>query len=479
MNSSRIRCLANTLIGSNHYFERNYKRSIVFIVILLTGFQGVAQERTASPFGPIATDYASIQAALDANRGRPVYLPAGDHRISEKLYLTGDQSGLFGPGRIIQTNVDRVILEIEHASQVQLRDITLTRADPDAETRAEGLLVGDCHDATIENVRVIDNRSRAAAISVRNSSNCRIINCVVRNYKCITVEDRLTHFLAGYAFQCIDGSGIVVNDCRGTVIQGNRVVEERLRPLQETQQKYGLGKIVKKAAVKPERVPQQVWDSEYTDNWHQGSGIVVTSPETTDRTQIVGNTIEYAAQGIDLHSDHVIVSNNIVFNSHVGMKAMHGSRNVLIIGNQFIKNDLWSIGLMPGAASHAALDATPTEPARGANIDGGSLIANNIISDFGQGDANWLWGNQRSPFLFDGGQIKTNPPLTDVLIQGNIVFDSGRQKTIVDGKAVVTRPTYRYAVIVARDNNPPEGLHFQGNLFHGGTDGIANVELTP
>ena len=69
-----------------------------------------------------------IQAALDANRGRAVYLPAGDHRINEKLYLSGDQSGLFGPGRIIQTNVDRVILEIEHASQVQLRDITLTRA---------------------------------------------------------------------------------------------------------------------------------------------------------------------------------------------------------------------------------------------------------------------------------------------------------------------------------------------------------------
>jgi hypothetical protein len=464
-----------------HRIEINQLSGMIctVLVMLCSGLQVSAQEKSVSPFGPVATDYPSLQAALDGNRGRLVYLPAGDHKLSDKLYITGDDSGLFGPGRIIQTNNERVILEIEHARNVQLRDVTLTRAEPTLEVNAAGLLIEDCHDVTIENVRVVDNRTRASAISARSSSNCRIINCVVRNYKRVTVEDRLTNFLAGYAFQCIDGSGIVVNDCRGTLIQGCRVVEENLRPLRETKEKYGLGKILKKAATKPERVPQQVWESEYTDNWHQGSGIVVTGPESTDRTQILGNTIEYAAQGIDLHSDHVIVSNNVVFNSHMGLKAMHGSRNVLIIGNQFIKNDLWSIGLMPGAASHAALDATPNQAARPANTDGGSLIANNIISDFGHGDANWLWGNRRSPFLFDGGQIETNPPLTDVLIQGNMVFDSGRQKIIVDGKAVVEPPHYRYAVIVAQGNNPPQGLHFQGNVFHGGADGIANVELAP
>ena len=38
---------------------------------------------------------------------------------------------------------------------------------------------------------------------------------------------------------------------------------------------------------------------------------------------------------------------------------MHGSRNVIITGNQFTKNDLWAIGLMPGAASHPAGDGQP------------------------------------------------------------------------------------------------------------------------
>jgi hypothetical protein len=53
----------------------------------------------------------------------------------------------------------------------------------------------------------------------------------------------------------------------------------------------------------------------------------------SDCTRLLGNHIENAVQGIDLHCDHVIVSNNIVTNAFIGMKAMHGSRNVLISGN--------------------------------------------------------------------------------------------------------------------------------------------------
>jgi hypothetical protein len=46
----------------------------------------------------------------------------------------------------------------------------------------------------------------------------------------------------------------------------------------------------------------------YTDAWQQGSGIVVNAPMVSDLTRILGNHIENAAQGIDLHCDHVIVS---------------------------------------------------------------------------------------------------------------------------------------------------------------------------
>ena len=62
----------------------------------------------------------------------------------------------------------------------------------------------------------------------------------------------------------------------------------------------------------------------------------------------------------------ITVSGNIVINAFIGMKAMHGSRNVLITGNQFTRNSLWAIGLMPGAAANAE------------NFDGGSIISNNL-----------------------------------------------------------------------------------------------------
>jgi len=43
----------------------------------------------------------------------------------------------------------------------------------------------------------------------------------------------------------------------------------------------------------------------------------------------------------------------------------------------------------------------PVAAAHSANTDGGSIIANNIISDSGHGDASWIWGDDRSPFRFE------------------------------------------------------------------------------
>ncbi|QEG42120.1 right-handed parallel beta-helix repeat-containing protein [Roseimaritima ulvae] len=398
--------------------------------------------------------YDSIQAALDAHRGRLVYVPAGDYEISEKLRIRGDGSGLTGPGRIIQTHAQQPIIEIEDAEGVVVRNLTLTRGAESWNTDNEGILAIRCGDLVIDNVRVIDNRTRSAGIALRDCTDSRISRCLVKNYMRVTVDDRTASADWGYAFNCTDGTGISVTNSVGTLLEFNRVIEENLKPTREIKAKHKLGDFIKKNEHKGFIVNQTMWDAGYTDNWQQGSGIIVTSPETSDLTRIVGNHIENAAQGIDLHCDHAIVTNNMVVNSFIGMKAMHGSRNVLISGNQFIRNSLWAIGLMPGAAAHAR------------NSDGRSIIANNIISDFGHGDAYWIWGNERSPFKFDTGQQADDPPLTDVIIQGNIIDSHGP-------------PRYRYAVIVAGGENEPQGLKFSNNLFHAGTDGIANVELTP
>ena len=400
------------------------------------------------------SEFPSIQAAIDANPGRVVYVPPGDYEISEKIRIRGNRSGLVGAGRIIQQNPGQPIIEIENADAVQIRGLTLTRPEGRMETDNEGVLAIRCDDLIVENISVIDNQSRSAAIALRKCTGAQISHCLIRNYMRVSVDDRTASQEWGYAFNCTDGTGLSVSDSTGTLIECNRVIEARLTPTPDVKVKFKLGDFVKKNPEKGTVTNQQVWDAGYTENWQQGSGIIVTAPEVSDFTRIIANHIENAAQGIDLHADHVIVANNIVTNSFVGMKAMHGSRNVLIIGNQFTRNSLWAIGLMPGAAAHPG------------NADGGSIIANNIISDFGHGDANWIWGNERAPIRFDTGQQPDDPPLTDVIVQGNIVQCIGP-------------PRYQYAVLIPGGPNSANRLVFANNLLHPGIAGISNQELNP
>ncbi len=398
--------------------------------------------------------YPTIQAAIDANPDRMVFVPAGDYLITEKVRVRGERSGLFGPGRIIQQTADQPIIEIENAHGAEIRDLTLTRPEGKTETANEGVLAINCTGLVIDNVRVIDNRTRSGAIALRQCKNARISRCTVRNYMRVTIDDRTPDPNWGYCFNCTDGTGISVGDSIGTLIESNYVIEENLIPTPEIKTRHKLGDWVKKNPQKGILMSQEAWDRGYSDNWQQGSGIVVTSPEVSDDTRILGNHIENAAQGIDLHCDHVVVANNVVLNSFMGMKAMHGSRSILVIGNQFVKNSLWAIGLMPGTAAHAT------------NTDGGSIIANNVISDFGHGSARWVWGDERSPFRFGSGQEPDDPPLRDVVVQGNLVQNIGN-------------PRYSYAVIVEGGSNAPSGIHFSNNLLPAGSQGVSNIELSP
>ncbi|MES2570620.1 MAG: right-handed parallel beta-helix repeat-containing protein [Verrucomicrobiota bacterium] len=426
-----------------------------FLSLLLTTALAVAQQPELK-----VTAYPSIQKAIDANPGRMIHVPAGDYEITEKLRLRTDNSGLHGPGRIIQTNPNVPIIEIEQATGVRVRDLILTRPEGRMETNTDGILAIRCQRLRIDDVQVLDNRTASAAIALRECRDSAVRGCIIENYSRITVDDRTASAHYGYAFDCISGTGIFVSHSSGTLIQGCRVVERHLLTTPEVREKFGLGKFVKKNSVKGSLISQTTWNEGRVDNWHQGSAIVVTSPEASDHTQLLGNYIENAGQGIDIHADHVTIAQNIVNNAFIGMKAMHGSRNVLIVGNQFTRNDLWAIGLMPGAASHPAVEG------KSANADGGSIVANNIISDFGHGHSHWIWGSERSPFKFDSGQEPDDPPLTDVIIQGNVLHS-------------IDTPRYKFAVIIDDGANTPKGLHFSNNILTPGTAGIANRDLPP
>ena len=202
---------------------------LLFWLILLCGgkLPAVVAEQPAQGLLSVAS-YPSIQAALDANPGRMVYVPAGDHLISEKIRIHDDNGGLCGPGRVIQANADAPIIEIVKAAGVQIRDLTLTRAEGKMETRHEGLQAMQCRDLVLENLRVLDNHSSRSAIGLHGCEGGQVRGCLVRNYHHIAVDDRTKSAQYGYAFHCIAGFGIETEHGSGVLIQANRVIEHRL-----------------------------------------------------------------------------------------------------------------------------------------------------------------------------------------------------------------------------------------------------------
>ena len=429
--------------------------------------------------------YSSIQEAITQNAGRVLHIPSGDYEITQRIRITRDGSGLVGPGRIIQANPAEPIIDVRNARDVELRDLTLTRPQGKQDTFVEAVRLEDCRDARLANLRIFDNRTKSGCVYVLSCSATDVIDCRIRNYMRVAVDDRAQSENEnrdwGYAFNCIDGTGIIVKASSDTLLRGNRVVEEDLLPTPQVKQEFKLGQFVKRADRRGKLVSETVWDQGYVNNWHQGSAILVSSQ--SKRTRILGNHVQNAAQGIDIHSDHVIVSNNIIDNAFVGMKAMHGSRNVIITNNQFSRNDLWAIGLMPGVASHSGIPATADSPAQPPNADGGSIISGNVISDFGYGSSYWIWGRSDArdgncfPIRLDNGQEPDDPPLADVLIQGNIIYDTGKDGIVEDGQLKPAGPRYRYAVFIHPGENGPKNIRFTGNIFHPGEDGVSNVEL--
>jgi len=451
----------------------------LLIVIALAGtVAGAPAADEPASVSSSAADYPSLQAALDANRGRTLLLPAGRYTIDDKLRIRGDHSGLAGPGWIVQTNPDRPILDIENARDVAIRQVTLTRPADPPEIRASAIVAINAEGLVLDDVQALDNRSAQGVFDLRHCDRAQVRHCLVRNYMRISIDDRTKSNDWGYAFRCIDGTGISVRESTGLLIEGNRVIETTLLPTPEVAQKFNLGKFVKKNPQKGELVSQALWDAEVTQSWHQGSAIFVSSPKNTQCIQIVANYVENAAQGIDIHADRVIVAQNIINNSFMGMKAMHGARNISIIGNQFVRNDLWSIGLMPGASSHAAAPGGDGQPPRAPNTDGGSIIANNIISEFGYGNAHWIWKDGTCcPIRLDGGQKPDNPPLSGVIVQGNIIDDPGPDGVIIDGQLQHPPPRYTYALLVYQGPTAPRNLRIAQNIFPPGARGVCNVKL--
>jgi hypothetical protein len=396
---------------------------------------------------------------------------------------------LTGAGIILQTDAKGPVIHIQGANHVVLRDLTVARPADSDDTSKAGVLIEDSDNVRVEDVRVIDNHSNGASIRLRRSSYGRVENCYILNYRRIAIDDRTGNPLYGYAFRCIDGTGIDVTESIGSAILNNQIIERRLISTSDTKEKYRLGELVEgKTPSKYGDLGHDVEKSGWTNNWHQGAAIHVSAPEKTSFTRISGNYIENSAQGIDIHSDNYICTENIVNHGMMGMKAMHGSRYGIIARNVFSHVDNWGIMIGPGAASHTAESSQDGNPGRGANSDGSVIISGNIISDFGRGWEFYNWAGTApdaatgAVIRIERGQTKSNPPLTDVLIEGNIVSEAEDDLDSA-GKPIPAKPRYKYAVLIDQAPKADDGYQYPrnirvvDNLFTPGQNGICNTKL--
>lgn len=426
-----------------------------------------------------ADEFESIQAAIDANPGRIVSVAAGKYEIDRPLRFTTDGSGLEGNATIVQTDAAQPVIVIDKAHDVRVLQVTLRRPEELEKSTASALSCTESENVVVDSVRVTNNKSQMAAISFTRCTNCRVVDSEIVNYKCIGIDDRTESSLYGYAFHCIDGTGILFQRCQSMVARSNQIIERDVLPTLERQQKYHLGELTdgKRESQLGELGKRSVHDGK-VDNWHQGSAVVVSGPDESRHVMIVNNYIENAAQGVDMHCDQTICSGNIVNKAFIGLKAMHGSRNLILSGNLLTGIDLWGILLMPGSGSHFAVPATEEDSAQPSNVDGGTVIANNIITDFGQGNDYWNFGGSRNDLgssyaiMIGAAQLQANPPLRDVLVQGNLVYDS--QSESDDARE---QPKYRYALFVEPSDPEPRNMRFSDNLFAPGTQGVSNIDL--
>lgn len=425
--------------------------------------------------------YPNLQAAIDANGGRIIVIPPGTYEIDRALVISSDRTELHGPARIIQRNANENLLRIENASEVRVANLTFTRSPGNQETNQHGVFALRCRDVEFTGLHVSENHTHSSIVA-QASRDIVVQDCTVINYKGPTIDDRTKSDRFGYAFKSVDGTAIQMREVDGVIIRNNRISEYRLRPTREVRDQYDLGTLTVVPDKPGRNTRQEMLDARYTNNWHQGSGIHLASPDATRRALVIGNTIEHCNQGLDIHADHVIAANNMVSHALIGLKAVHGAKNILMEGNMISFVDLWGILLRPGAASRSAADTRDGSPAVTENIDGGSLIANNIISNLGFGLQAWNWPDRSGAYglHLGDGPLPENPPLRNLLVVGNMVHDSGQDTVFLDGEWKKVPPRYGYAAFL--DTGSPtasRNVRFYGNLFDPGSKGIADTILSP
>jgi hypothetical protein len=431
-----------------------------------------------------STDYPSLRDAIDAHPGRTIYVPNGDHKLTETVMIKHSGTGLCGPGRLVMTDPSKDIINVHDVNDITFSDIKLTRPQGKGGGSRNGIHAERIEGLTIDGVSVTNNGGENAGLKIERCKHVVVRNCLVRDYKAVTVDDRTRNPNYGYAFKCIDGNGMKFVNCQSAQITNNRIIETALVASKENRDKYDLGRVTvlpdKPGLLAPRGLKE---NPNMQTSWHQGSALFFGHGDGDAQYSVIsGNYIEGAAQGLDIHADYITITGNIVNGATLGVKATHGSKHVIISNNQFSRCDLYGIAISPGAAAHGAIEANGDRPAQGPNVDAGTVVTGNIISDYGFGDQYWNFNRPETSIYaisLERGQEPDDPPLRDVVIANNIVYDTGRDEVIVDGKPEVVPPRYRLALHLPGRVDELQNVKIYGNIFHPGSSGVSNVEVPP
>ena len=66
-----------------------------------------------------------------------------------------------------------------------------------------------------------------------------------------------------------------------------------------------------------------------------------------------------------------------------------------------------------------------------------------------------------------------------MIVQGNLVYDTGRDTLIKNGKPELVPPAIPICDPDRIRPSRPAGLHFSNNVLHPGQRGVSNIELKP
>src|SRR5688572_27596688 len=112
--------------------------------------------RTAASDGkPVdVRSYPTLQAAIDANPGRILVIPAGEYTLTTALTIRHDNTELHGPARLIQTNPKQSIVLVENVRRIRLNNLSLTRSEGQQEAEAAGIDVVQCENVELSQLRV-------------------------------------------------------------------------------------------------------------------------------------------------------------------------------------------------------------------------------------------------------------------------------------------------------------------------------------